>query len=465
MMDVTNDESHEENVQTAQSIDTVLEDLANHVQQTDDEDEEYDEDDLKDPSCDPDRPIKVQFQEISAAAFKIKNGIERTPCDRSRLSEQLGMELYLKKDFMQYTGSFKERGARYALMCLTPEQQKLGVITASAGNHALGLAYHGSKLNIPVIVVMPKTAPLMKQELCKQLGANVVVHGQDFGESKNYAIYISKKHGLMYINGYDHPNIIAGQGTMGIEIVEQVPDVDAVVVPVGGGGLIAGVALAVKSLKPSVKIFGVESERSPGMSVALKAGHPTYTKVLPTLADGLSIPVVGVNAFETLKPLIDRMLVIQEEFIALSILRLVEMEKCVVEGAGATGLAGILSDSMPELKGKKVVCVVCGGNIDTTVLGRVLERGLATDGRLCRFVVTVSDRPGGIAQLTRLISSIGVSLKDIFHERAWLKSDIYSVNVKCIVETRNQEHCIELEQLLRQNYDYVNFGNSHSVFL
>lgn len=418
----------------------------------------HSDDDLKDPFCDPDHPVVVTFQDVSAAAFKIQGGIDKTPCKRSNMSALTKMELYFKKDFMQQTGSFKERGARYTLFMLSREQKRKGVIAASAGNHALALAYHGNSLRIPVTVVMPHIAPMMKVQMCKHYGANIIMHGSDISESKKYAMRYGTENGLLYINGYDHPHILAGQGTCGLEIVQQVPDVDAVLVPVGGGGLIAGVALAVKSLCPNVKVYGVEAERCASFSSAMKAGKPVHTPAQPTLADGLAVPTVGVNAFATASKYIDKMIVVTEELIALSILRLIEMEKAVVEGAGAVGLAAVLGNLVPEFQGKKVVIPLCGGNIDTTVLGRCLDRGLATDGRLCRFVVTVSDRPGGISELTRLIASIGVSLKDIFHERAWLKSDIFSVQVKCVVETRDQHHCDELEKLLRNNYTNVSFG-------
>jgi threonine dehydratase len=416
------------------------------------------DEEMRDPFCDPSSPVNVQFQEVSAAAYKIKSGIERTPCVRSHMSSFTGMEIYFKKEFLQYTGSFKERGARYTLMMLSSEQKSVGVIAASAGNHALALAYHGKDLGIPVTVVMPLIAPLMKVSLCRHYGANVIVRGADIGESRMHAMKLGKKQGYIYVNGYDHPHILAGQGTMGLEVCEQVPDLDAVVIPVGGGGLIAGAALAVKSLYPHVKVIGVESEKCASFTASLEAGRPIYTKASSTLADGLAVPLVGVNAFATAAPLIDKMVVVSEEYIALAILRLVELEKAVVEGAGATGLAAVLAGLLPELKGKKVVIPLCGGNIDTTVLGRCLERGLAVDGRLCRFIVTVSDRPGGIAELTKLISSLGVSIKDIFHERAWLKADIFSVQVKCVVETRGQDHATELEQLLRSHYGHVSFG-------
>ncbi|XP_078657891.1 L-threonine ammonia-lyase-like isoform X2 [Branchiostoma floridae x Branchiostoma belcheri] len=417
------------------------------------------EDDLLDPMCDPDNPIVVKFQDVSAAAYKIRNGIERTACTKSvQLSTLTGLDLYFKKEFLQQTGSFKERGARYTLMALSKEQRQIGVVAASAGNHALALSYHGNQLGIPVTVVMPIIAPLMKVNLCRQYGGNVIVKGKDIGESKAHALKIGKDTGMVYINGYDHPHILAGQGTMGLEIVEQVSDIDAVVIPIGGGGLIAGSALAIKSLYPSVKVIGVESERCAGFTESMKAGKVVTVGAQSTLADGLAVPTVGVNAFATARNYIDQMVTVGEEFIALAILRLVEMEKAVVEGAGATGLAAVLAGLLPELKGKRVVIPLCGGNIDTTVLGRCIERGLAADGRLCRFVVTVSDRPGGIAELCKLIAKLGVSLKDIFHERAWLTSDIFSVQVKCTVETRDKEHAEQLETELRNRYENVHWG-------
>nr|XP_022319368.1 uncharacterized protein LOC111122100 isoform X2 [Crassostrea virginica] len=410
---------------------------------------------IKDPSCDPENPVKITFQDVSAAAYKIKDGIHRSPCIKSRMSAMLDMDIYFKKEFLQFTGSFKERGARYALSQLPNDQKKIGVIAASAGNHALALSYHGQCLDIPVTVVMPLIAPMMKVQACRSYGANVIIQGNDISESKVYAQKMGKEKGYIYINGYDHPHILAGQGTMGLEIIEQVPDVDAVVIPVGGGGLIAGAALALKNLKPSVQIIGVESERCASFSEALKAGKPVRTDVSSTIADGLAVPTVGVNAFVTAKDLVDKMVIVKEEYIALAILRLVELEKAIVEGAGATGLAAILEGMLPELTGKKVVVALCGGNIDTTALGRVIERGLAADGRLIRFVITVSDRPGGIAELTKLLADMGVSIKDIFHERAWLKSDIFSVQVKCVVEARDKAHSEELEAALRKRYNQV----------
>ncbi|XP_022246887.1 uncharacterized protein LOC106463633 isoform X2 [Limulus polyphemus] len=400
-----------------------------------------------DPECDPLKPVKVKFKDICSAAYIIKGGIIKTPCMKSNMSPTLQCNLYFKKDYLQYTGSFKERGARYMLMMLSQEQKKNGVITASAGNHALALSYHGQQLHVPVTVVMPIIAPIMKIKMCEQFGAKISIIGANISESKDHAMEMAKEKNFVYVNGYDHPHVIAGQGTMGLEIIDQVPDVDAVVVPVGGGGLIAGLALAIKNQKPSVKIIGVESERCSSFSAAMNAKHPVTVKAQSTLADGLAVPKIGVNAFHTAASLVDKVMVV----------KLIEMDKAVVEGAGACGLAALITGQLPELIGKTVVVPLCGGNIDTTVLGRCLERGLAVDGRLIKFTVTLSDRPGGIFELTRLISRIGVSIKDIMHERAWLTGDIFSVEVKVVAETRDREHACELEHILRSNYSDVSF--------
>ncbi|XP_039297523.1 L-threonine ammonia-lyase isoform X1 [Nilaparvata lugens] len=390
---------------------------------------------MVDPYCRPNKPVKVTFSDVTSASFKVKNRIIATPCYKSHLSQITGMEIYFKKDFLQTTGSFKERGACYALLMLSEQDKKKGVITASLGNHALALCYHGKKLDIPVTVIMPKVAPIMKVQSCKTYGATVIVAGKDMKETKKIAMNMAKQKNLTYINGYDHPDIIAGQGTLGLEIIEQVSNIDAVIVPIGGAGLIAGVALAVKTLHPNVKIIGVESERCPSFSAALEAGKPVAVPISSTLSDGLAVPMVGYNAFATAQSLIDKVVVVKEEWIAISILRLIELEKCVVEGAGAAGLAAVLAGHLDEFKGKRIVIPLCGGNIDTTILGRCLDRGLAADGRLLKFSVMVSDRSGGIAELCRLVAETGVSIKDILHERAWITSDVFSVKVKVVCDT------------------------------
>lgn len=253
------------------------------------------------------------------------------------------------------------------------------------------------------------------------------------------------------MNGYNDPPILAGAGTIGVEIIDDVPDVDAVVVPVGGGGLIAGISCAIKTLKPDCKVLGVEAELCASYTAAMRAGKPVPAPFTPTLADGLAVPVVGADAFEVARHYVDECVLSNEKEIALAVLRLLENEKIVVEGGGATGLAALLPGGAldrPDLKGKNIVVPLCGGNIDTTVLGRVIERGLAADQRLVNFYATVSDRPGGIAKLTALLSEQGASIKDIYHERAWLHSSVDQVQVKCVVELHGEEHGSRVKRAL-----------------
>jgi len=392
----------------------------------------------------------ITFKDIEAARDRIAGAVFYSDCRHSiPLSEITGMEIFCKLDNAQRTGSFKERGGRNALAQLSADQRKRGVIAASAGNHAQALAYQGKLLGIPATVVMPQYAPLIKISNCQRFGANVLLHGRDFAEAKVYAHEIAAKDGLAYIDGYDDPAIIAGQGTMGVEIIGQVKDVDAVIVPVGGGGLIAGVSLAIKTLRPQTRIIAVEAENVASFSAALKAGQPTEIALQPTLADGLAIPKVGPNAFAIAREHVDQVVTVNEEQIAIAILRLVELEKTVVEGAAATPLAAILSEKLLELAGKRVVLLLCGGNIDPNILGRVIERGLVADGRLCRFNALISDRPGGLAVLSKQVAATGASIKQIVHDRAFASSDLSTVNVLCTVETRNREHFAQLRAHLK----------------
>jgi len=394
----------------------------------------------------------VSFADIEAARERSKGAVYYSPCLPSiPLSELTGMEIFCKLDNLQRTGSFKERGARNVLSQLPADQKKRGVIAASAGNHGQALAYQGKLLGVPATVVMPKHAPLIKVSNCQKLGARVVLHGKDFAEAKTCAHEIAAKDKLAYVDGYDDPAIIAGQGTMGLEILEQVPNVDAVIVPVGGAGLIAGVSLAVKTKRPKVKIIAVEAENVASFSAALKAGKPTRVEMQPTLADGLAIPQVGKNAFEIAKSRVDRAVIVTEEQIALSILRIVELQKGMVEGAAATPLAACLSGELRNLARKRVVLLLCGGNIDPNVLSRVIERGLVADGRLSRFVAVISDRPGGLADLTTQIAASGASIKQVVHDRAFAGSDVSAVHVLCTVETRNREHLALLRKKLREH--------------
>ncbi len=393
--------------------------------------------------------MTLSLDDVSGAHSRIASGIYLSPCPESiPLSEIAGCRAYCKLDYLQRTGSFKERGARNALMLLTAEERRRGVISASAGNHALGLAYHGKLLEVPVTVVMPKFAPLIKRATCQRLGAQIVLHGESFQEAYDHAMQLARDAKLTYIHGFNDPAIIAGQGTLGLEVLDQVPDVEAIVVPIGGGGLAAGVALAVKCRAPHVKIYGVEPERAPGFVKSLAVGQVTKVDVRPTVADGLAVSRIGELAFEIARSRLDGVVTVSEEELSLAMLRLVELEKSVVEGAGAAPLAALMADKLPQTHGRRTVMVLSGGNVDPLILTRVIEKALVADGRLCRFTAVVVDRPGGLARLTQLIAQSGASIQEITHDRAFAGPDIGAVNVLCTVETSDRQHLSELYELL-----------------
>ena len=391
----------------------------------------------------------LSLADIEAARARIAGGIYVSPCVESiPLSQLTGAHVFCKLDYLQRTGSFKERGARNALLLLTDEQRKRGVIAASAGNHAHGVAYHGSLLDIPVTVVMPKFAALIKVTNCRHFGANVILHGADLGESRALAEEIAQSKGLTFIHPFDNADVMAGQGTMALEILEQTPEVEAIVVPVGGGGLLAGIGTVMKALRPQVHVVGVEPDHAACFTAARAAGRPVPVTLSPTLADGLAVPLLGKLPFAVLERVVDQVVTVDEAHIALAILRLIELEKSVVEGGGAAPLAAFLAGKLDNLKGKQVVLTLCGGNIDLTMLGRVIEVGLVADGRVSRFTVSISDRPGGLARLAELIASTGASIQEIVHDRAFSGPDLTAVRVICVVETTGHAHVRELHAAL-----------------
>ena len=394
--------------------------------------------------------MPVGLEDIVAARSRIAGGVLDTPCTPSvSLSELCGVEIFCKLEYLQRTGSFKERGARNALMLLSPEQKRRGAISASAGNHALGMAYHGGLLGIPVTVVMPRFAPLIKVVNCRRLGATVVLHGDNLAEARVQADKLAEQQGLTYIHGYDDAAIIAGQGTIALEILEQAPDVDAIVASIGGGGMIAGIARATKSLKPAIRVIGVEPEHAACFAAALAAGEPVDVEVRPTLADGLAVARVGARSFAVARDLVDRVVTVDETAIVSAVFRLIELEKRVVEGAGAAPLAAFIAGKLPELEGKRVALVLSGANIDLNVLDRAIEVGLVQDARICRFTAVITDRPGGLAGLAGLIASTGASIKDIAHDRAFSGPDVSVVRVVCTVETADRQHREALLSALR----------------
>jgi len=392
----------------------------------------------------------VTLADIQAARARLGDDIYHSPCPYSLgLSRLCDAEVYCKLDALQHTGSFKERGARNKLLLLSPEEKRRGVICASAGNHALGLSYHGQLLGVNVTVVMPKWAPLVKVSNCRANGAEIILHGDSYDDARKHALELSARDGKTYVPGFDDPAIIAGAGTMGLEILEDVPDVDAVIIPIGGGGLIAGAGLAIKALRPTAKIIGVETENAPTYRESCKAGKVVRIETRPTLADGLAIAEIGKLPFDIAREVVDELVMVDEEQVARAVLRLMEHEKLVVEGAGAVPLAAAMRRSL-GLAGKKVVLCLCGGNIDVTVIGRIIERGMAADGRLCRIAASVDDRPGGLVKLLNAIAAAGGSVKEVDHDRQFGPADIAKVMVRVVIETRDRQHIAEVHEAIRQ---------------
>ena len=395
---------------------------------------------------------QVSLSEIVAARRRLDGVIVRTPCVASAaLSELTGAQIFCKQEYLQRTGSFKERGARNALAQLTPEQAQRGVIAASAGNHALGLAWHGRLLGIPVTVVMPRFAPLVKVSRCRQFGATVRLHGDSLEDARGEAVRLAQEQQLTYVHPFENAQVIAGQGTLGFEILEQVPDAEAVIVPVGGGGLLAGMATVLRELKPDLQVIGVEPVNAASFAAGLAAGAPVRVPIRYTLADGLAVAEAGQQALAIARPLVGRMVQVGEESLALAILRLAELEKCIIEGAGAAALAALLSGSLPDLAGRRVVLLLSGGNIDPLAHSRVIERGLAADGRIYRFAVLLGDRPGALAHLAGIVAAAGANVTEIVHNRTFAGPDLSRVHVLCTVETRDRAHIAELQARLAEN--------------
>ncbi|XP_017481727.1 PREDICTED: L-threonine dehydratase catabolic TdcB-like isoform X2 [Rhagoletis zephyria] len=379
------------------------------------------DDDIIDVNCNPKKPRDINLEHITTADLLLKGEVVKTPCTRAANSPAYNMDLYFKKEFMQVTGSFKERGARFALLLLSDRQKEIGVVSASTGNHALAISYHGNQLNIPVTVVMPTCTSRWKIEKCRSYKATVIIEGRDIAESRIVALVLAKERQLEYINGYDHPHVIAGCGTIGFEVLNQVPKIDAIVVPIGGGGLIAGMALTVKMASPNTKIIGVELEKCPSFTRALENKSPIYTAPNSSVAEGLLVPTMGCNAFPMAYTLIDKLVVVRESWITLAMLRLVEEEGCIVEGAAAVGLAAILAGQLNELQMKRVVVLLTGCNTDVVSFGRALERGLFAERRLLQADSDESERQGGLLGLLEKLSKHGLAVNDLLSETVWLK--------------------------------------------
>lgn len=408
----------------------------------------------------------LSVDEIRAAHERIRGLVVHTPCPYSEsLSDRLGARVFVKLENLQATGAFKERGAANRLARLTDEERRRGVIAASAGNHGLGLAHQAKLLGIPVHVVMPVRAPLVKQVNVARLGGTVVLHGDSYEEAVEHGRALAAELDLVYVHGFDDRDVIAGQGTMGLEILEAVADPapDLVIVPVGGAGLIAGVGAAVKALSPQTRIVGVEPDQAASFRAALDAGRPVDMPHRSTIADGLAVSRVGDLSFQIARDVVDEVVAVTEDEIAQAILMLMEVEKTVVEGAGAAGLAAVLAGKV-DIAGKTVVLPLCGGNIDMTAVAHILERGLARDGRLVWLRTFVSDDPGSLARVSRLIANTRASVKDVYHNRAFGPVRAGDVEIDWILETRGHTHIQELLAALQADDIRVSTYNQNPDF-
>lgn len=409
----------------------------------------------------PNLTLGITLADVLAARQRLREAIYLSPCPHSvMLSELTGQQVFLKLENLQMTGSFKERGALNRIAQLTPEQAARGVIAASAGNHAQGVAYHAAKRGIRSLIVMPLATPLVKVTATRGFGAEVVLHGANYDEAYAEAMRLCAEQELTFIHPFDDAAVMAGQGTIGLELLEQVPDLEAVVVPVGGGGLIAGIACAMKEQRsrekgPAVRVIGVQTERIPSMAAAVKAHHPVTLDPATTIADGIAVRRAGELTLPLIERYVDEIVTVDEDEIAAAILVLLEREKTLAEGAGAAPLAALLQ-RRTGLNAARTAVVVGGGNIDVTLLARIIERGLVQDGRLIRLRIYLLDRPGALHELTRLIAAHRANIVDTLHNRAYYGVNLGDTAIDITLETRGREHVEEiLAALTADNYRHT----------
>ena len=393
----------------------------------------------------PESGLRVSLADIQAARERLKDAIYKTPCARSEmLSRQTGQSIFLKLENLQMTGSFKERGALNRIAVLSEEQAAKGVIAASAGNHAQGVAYHATRRGIRSVIVMPLATPLVKVQATRGFGAEVILHGANYDEACEEATRRSEAEGMIFIHPFDDPLVIAGQGTIGLEMLEQIEGLEAVVVPIGGGGLIGGIACAIKELRPEIRIVGVQTSRLPSMQRALRHGGPVTLEPATTIADGIAVRRAGDTTYPLVAKYVDEIVAVDEDEIASAILTLLEREKTLAEGAGAAALAAVLQHRTSLPAYTKTGVLVCGGNIDVTLLSRIIERGLVQDGRLIRLRIHLLDRPGALADLTQIISQHRANIVDTLHNRAYYGVNLGDTVIDITMETRGREQVEEL---------------------
>jgi threonine dehydratase len=388
--------------------------------------------------------LSISLAEVVAARERLRGSIYCTPCEHSQaLSAITGQQIYLKLENLQMTGAFKERGALNRIALLTPEQASRGVVAASAGNHAQGVAYHATKRGIRALIVMPLATPLVKVTATRGFGAEVVLHGANYDEAYEEARRICAEQQMTFIHPFDDSAVMAGQGTIGLELLEQVEGLEAVAVSIGGGGLIGGIACAIKESRPEIKVIGVQTSRLPSMAVAMERHHPVTIDPAMTIADGISVRRAGEITFPVVEKYVDEIVTVDEDEIASAILVLLEREKTLAEGAGAAGLAALLQKKT-SLNGAKTAVVIGGGNIDVTLLSRIIERGLVQDGRMIRLRIHLLDKPGALAELTKLIAQHRVNIVDTLYNRAYYGVNLGDTTIDITLETRGPEQVQEL---------------------
>lgn len=391
----------------------------------------------------------ITIDTIRQARERIRAQIEMTACDYSTaLARVTGRETWLKLENLQATGSFKDRGALNKILSLSAEERARGVTCGSAGNHAQAVSYFATRNGIKAKIVMPERAPLVKVTNTRAYGGEVILHGASFDDAQAEAMRLSREEGLTYVHAFDDEAIIAGQGTIGLEILEQAPELEAVVVPVGGGGLIGGIACAVKESKPGVRVIGVEAERVPSMQKAVAAGEPVTVPAASTVADGIAVRRAGARTLPLVQRYVDEIVTVDEEEIASAILYLLEREKTVAEGAGAAGVAALL-EGRADLGSRKTVALVCGGNIDPVFLARIIERGLVKDGRLVRLRIQAPDAPGSLHDITGVLARLRANVMNVAHDRAYYGVTLGFTAIEVTFETRGNEHAAEVFAALR----------------
>lgn len=388
----------------------------------------------------------LTLDKVYQAAYVLKNVVRPTNLV-SAPGISADCSVYLKPENLQITGSFKVRGSAFKISQLSEEEKARGVIACSAGNHAQGVALAATKNNIKSLICLPDGAPISKVEATKGYGAEVCLVKGVYDDAYQKALELKEEYGYTFIHPFDDGNVIAGQGTIGLEILDELPEADAVVVPIGGGGLISGVAFAIKALRPEIKVYGVQAEGAPSMLTSVQHGKIEKLSAVSTFADGIAVKSPGENTFYYCSNYVDEIVTVNEDEISTAILTMMEQQKMIAEGAGAVSVAAVIAGKLP-VAGKKVVCVVSGGNIDVTILSRVIERGLLNSGRTCQLCLQLTDRPGQLYEVSGIIAACGGNVISVHHERASESTDINGCFLRIVLETRNFEHIKQIRDRL-----------------